>query len=356
VTVKAPTAQPGGAYSVVVKVCDNGTTNGGADPKCTTGPDTVTVTKENAALDYTGDSIGLVGANATLRYTVWDSAAAGYSGPNPETSSGTIGDITKMWVRIWVYGGANCASLQSGWPKLIQVADTGTLGDGIGTATTTFTSNSELTYCIDAKLVNAAGTADNDWYDAGEPPAEVTMTFYQDTGEFVTGGGWIWDPGQGGNGHGNFGFNARFNKSGAPQGQMVYVWRGTYNGVASDFRIKSNSLTSLGFQCWNGSAYVTCPFGNATFPAKATLVGKSNIQIVRAKDGVLLYSDGNSTFSATVVDSGQSSGIGVDRFQLTVYDKNAVLYKQVGDLGGAAPWFNALVLQGGNVVIHGNTK
>jgi len=116
--------------------------------------------------------------------------------------------------------------------------------------------------------------------------------------------------------------------------------------VLSDFRVKSNSLTSLGFSCWNGTAYAPCPIGNATFPAKATLQGKSTIQITRASDGYLLYSDGNSTFNATVTDSGQSSGIGSDKFQLTVYDKNSVLYKSVPET----------LLGGGNVVIHGNTK
>ena len=49
-----------------------------------------------------------------------------------------------------------------------------------------------------------------------------------------------------------------------------------------------------------------------------------------------------SAFQATVVDSGQSSGIGADSLALTVYDKNSVLYKQVPES----------LLQGGNVVIH----
>ena len=125
---------------------------------------------------------------------------------------------------------------------------------------------------------------------------------------------------------------------------MVYVYRGLYNGEPADYRIKSNSLTSLGFSCWNGTAYGPCPLGNATFPAKATLEGKSTIQINRAKDGYVLFSDGNSNFSATVIDSGQSSGIGSDSYSLTVYDKNSVLYKSVP----------TALLGGGNVVIHGS--
>ena len=173
----------------------------------------------------------------------------------------------------------------------------------------------------------------------------AVITFYANTGQFVTGGGWLNDPA---GSKGNFGFNARFNNNGSPQGQMVYVWRGLYNGELADYRIKSNSLTALGFSCWNGTkqAYDTCPAGNATFPAKSALQGKSTIQVTRAKDGYILYSDGNSTFNATAVDSGQSSGIGSDTYVLNVYDKNGTVYKQIG-----VP--TELVLQGGNVVIHG---
>src|SRR5205085_1231946 len=86
--------------------------------------------------------------------------------------------------------------------------------------------------------------------------------------------------------------------------------------------------------------------GSVTFPAKATLSGKATILITRASDGVVLYSDGSLSFTATAMDSGQSSGIGSDSFQLTVYDKNGVVYKQIGVA-------NAAMLQGGNVVIHG---
>ncbi len=51
-----------------------------------------------------------------------------------------------------------------------------------------------------------------------------------------------------------FGFNARYNKNNQPQGQFVYVYRGTYNGVLPDYVIKSNSLTALSYSC-NGCNY-----------------------------------------------------------------------------------------------------
>ena len=59
-----------------------------------------------------------------------------------------------------------------------------------------------------------------------DQPAYIVV--YDPTSGFVTGGGWVTDPT---GSHGNFGFNARYNKKGQPQGQVVYVWRGIYEGV-----------------------------------------------------------------------------------------------------------------------------
>jgi len=340
-----------GTYAVTVPVSD-----GAAAYNTGSTSFTITVIQENASLDYTGETVGLTGSTGlSLRATVWDSAAVG----SGFTGDSTIGDITKMYVQFDIYTATNCGGTPTA-TKTAPVLDTGTSGDGIGTATSTYTSSSEASYCVIARLIGSTGTppvaspgSSNVWYQA-DPATTAVVTFYNNTGQFVTGGGWILDPGQGGNGHGNFGFNARFSKSGSPQGQMVYVYRGLYTGggytnVLVDYRIKSNALTSLGFSCWNGSAFASCPVGNATFPARATLSGKSSIQINRASDGLVLYSDGNSTFNATVADSGNSSGIGTDSFAITVYDKNSVLYKQVG-----VP--TPLLLQGGNVVIHGTAN
>jgi hypothetical protein len=130
--------------------------------------------------------------------------------------------------------------------------------------------------------------------------------------------------------HGNFGFNARYNKKGQPQGQVVYVWRGVYGGVAADFIIKSNALTALSF---TGTKY----------PLSATLQGKANFQITRASDGAQLYGSGNGTFVATAYDSGKTPSIGTDTFSLTFTEN-----------GASTPYksFTAAPLKGGNVVIH----
>ena len=287
--------------------------------------DAFQVYQENAYISYTGDSLGRTGANLTLQATVWDSAAAGYLGDNSESgSSATIGDITKMWIAFNIYPAGSCGS---GTPtvRYSRVTDTGILGDGIGTATATFTSTSESSYCVVSEVVAASGGGVNLWYVA-DLAKSAGIAFYDNTGQFATGGGWVMDP----NGKkGNFGFNARYNKKGAPQGQMVYVYRGYYNGVLADFIIKSNALGALSF---SGTQY----------PIQATLQGKCNLQINRAGDGVQLWSDGNATFVARIIDSNLSSGIGNDSFELSVWDKNGVPYKMVPKT----------LLSGGNVVVH----
>jgi hypothetical protein len=45
------------------------------------------------------------------------------------------------------------------------------------------------------------------------------------------------------------------------------------------------------------------------------------LQIIAAGNGTTIWSDGNASFALRATDSGQSSGIGVDYFQLDVLDK-----------------------------------
>jgi hypothetical protein len=290
-----------------------------------TGTTSQPVTQENSFTLYTGDTIAQVGTSLNLRATVWDSAAAGYPGVNPETGpSATIGDITKIWIAFDIYPAASCGS---GTPSTLYapVALTGT--PGISTAKTTLSSESEVSYCVVSLLAagNAGGT--NQFYTA--PNAEVAgLDFYVNSGQFATGGGWIYDP-PGSGSHGNFGFNARYNSSGSPKGQMVYVYRATYNGVLADFIIKSNALNAL-------------QFAGTTYPISSTLQGKANVQVNRASDGLSLFSAGNYTFSSTVTDSGQNGNVG-KQFSLNVYGNGGVPYHSVPA---------GTLLQGGNVVVH----
>ncbi len=69
----------------------------------------MTVTQENAYVEYSGDSIAKTGTNLTLRATVWDSAAIGYAGDYPESGpTATIGDITKIYIAFNIYPATTC--------------------------------------------------------------------------------------------------------------------------------------------------------------------------------------------------------------------------------------------------------
>jgi hypothetical protein len=267
---------------------------------------------------------------------VKDSAAAGYVGLNPETVGGTLGQISKIWIRFGIYSQANCGSEATATPTATVWAqvDESTIGsnfDGVGTARAYYTSQSEASYCVVAKVVNGNNsTLPNDWYTALDSLSAV-LTFYKNLGQFVTGGGWIVDPDT--HGHGNFGFNARTNKNG-PQGQMVYVYRSTWSGQPATYVIKSNALDSLSFS-------------GQTYPIRANLAGRATIQ-VNSTNGTLLWSEGNGRFCATVKDSGQSSGIGVDDYSLIFTRGGADCTTPTG----AYKYVPATLLSGGNVVVH----
>ena len=151
------------------------------------------------------------------------------------------------------------------------------------------------------------------------------LTFYEPSGQFATGGGWLADPA---GGKGNFGLTARYLKKGQVQGNLVYIYRGVYNGEAAVFKIKSNALNALAF-------------GGTVYPISARLQGKATIQINRASDGAQLFSQGNATFLATVVDSNTNPNT-ADTFALVIYDSKGVLFKSVPET----------LLQGGNVIAH----
>ena len=162
------------------------------------------------------------------------------------------------------------------------------------------------------------------FYAAGDADT-AALTFYENSDQFATGGGWIDDP----DGvKANFGFSAHYLKNGQAKGHLVYVYRGVYNGETADFIIRSNAINALAF-------------AGAEYPVPATLQGKCTIQVNRSSDGVSLYSEGNATFQATVVDGGENGGAG-DTFSLRVYTKQGVVYKNVSETA----------LQGGNVVVH----
>jgi hypothetical protein len=182
-----------------------------------------------------------------------------------------------------------------------------------------------------AQVVGSTQISPNPYYTANE--AQVVGTaFYTAGNQKATGGGWIPDSAST-TGKSNFGFTASYNNNGSPKGQMVFVWRGTYNNTPADFIIKSNALTALSFTKSSSSSY------------SATLQGKCSYSVISEVNGSQLYGEGNDTFSATVVDwdtgaSQQNSS--ADSFSLTTFQSgNQTLHP-----------ITTAALGGGNVFVH----
>jgi hypothetical protein len=312
-TITGAVTAPAGNYPVTLTINDGGVRAVGTLSL------TFSVTQEDASLLYNGSVVIPAGTTyPTLGSQFWDSAAVGFPGLNPEPG-GTIGDITKAWVRF----GLTDALGPSIGAANAQVADTATLGDGIGSASiaSPFKSSGDAVWMVTSRIVkDNTGAVPNLFYTA---PVDATgmIIFYVDTGQFATGGGTIPD----GDNKANFGFVARY-KGSQPKGQMVYLFRGTYKGVDATFKIKNTALSGLAF---SGTSY----------PVSATLAGKCNITIVDGKDNVL-FSDGNWRFTAAATDVDKGSGS--DAFAITIWNKNNELYKSVP----------ATPLSGGNITIH----
>ena len=284
------------------------------------------VSQKNATIAYSGDTLGVAGSALNLQATAMDSSAAGYGGANPQSNT-KPGDITKMWIAFVItpVGGATSSTVYA------PVLDTGVAGDGIGTASATFKATSQSSYNVVASLVAGSGGGTNLYYSALDAQP-ASLTFYTGSGQFATGGGWLKDPTTGT--RGNFGLLAGYTPVGKPMGLFSYCWCGTYNGVPAFFTISASNITALGFS-------------GAKYPLSATLSGTATLTVTKATNCGLLYGpETNLPISVTACDTGQSSGVGVDKLSLTLTGSKAPF------LAGGMKSFTGLVLGGGNVVIH----
>jgi len=189
---------------------------------------------------------------------------------------------------------------------------------GVGVATESIENLDENGYIIIVSI------KENGYY-RGPTSDPTVLTVYEPTGEFITGGGWIWDPS---GSKGNFGFNAKYTKSGKPKGQSIYIYRkDEWNYI-----VKSNA--------WIGLA-INSEENHACFEAKCV------VQKYNPETEELEWAEGNYKFRVDVWDSDGNEGI--DIYQIRVLDKNGVVFHEAGfDPFGC--------LQGGNIVIHDKRK
>ena len=122
---------------------------------------------------------------------------------------------------------------------------------------------------------------------------------------FVTGGGTIVNNGV----HATFGFNVKYKKSGAPQGELLYIECRPTGSV----RLKSTSMQSLSI------------VGNT-----AVFIGKATLNDV-----------GNHTFRVTIIDNGEPGGN--DQFGLRVTAPGGAIIPGLT--------FDPKTLSGGNIQV-----
>jgi hypothetical protein len=291
---------------------------------------------------YTSDSASFASGSASGTLTVTkEDATVGYTGDIFVSTAGTTGTINLK-------------------AQVLQAAD-GFLGNLANAAVTfklfsssNFTTTPDYTYnaAVDAGGVASATSAalplDNytlivsfndavSWFD-GPDSDPVVVTIYQPTpGQFVTGGGFIHDPGvlskpvaiSSTNDHGNFGFTVKYSKKGGVQGQSVFVFRGAdgYN-----YQVKSTS--------WQGGGLSFIGTTGASFG------GKCRVAVTNPATGLSVGGFGNGTYRVEVTDNGEPGKS--DKYAVTIIDPNGFLYHQAGPGTPATQ----LTIGGGNIVVH----
>jgi hypothetical protein len=165
-----------------------------------------------------------------------------------------------------------------------------------------------------------------------EAPASdvVPVTVYAPTaGSFVTGGGWVHDPGYlerpvpiSSDDQGRFGLEARLRNDGTPSGTMTYVFTGA---DGNRYVVRSTG--------WQGG-------GLAIAGSRATIAGRCDVTVLDPV-GNVVSEEAGSSYRLDVSDAGRS-----DTFALTVHAPDGTLYHRVGTPA------DPLGLGGGQVVVH----
>jgi ABC-type transport system substrate-binding protein len=287
--------QPAGLYTVTASFVKD------ADYMAASVSTGFIIEREHVTAEYTGSTVVPTTVETfTLRATVF------------EVDDGYWGDLSYVYVTFEIYSvpidTANPVAVIG--PIKVDTTDM----DGVGVATAEAENLPENGYVVLTKFETGA----NNYY-SGPPSDLVTIIIYEPTGDFVTGGGWIWDPS---GSKGNFGFNVKYKKNGLPRGQAIYIFRvGDW-----EYIVKSNA--------WLGMAI---DGNHSCFEAKCT------VQQFNSRTGELVWDEGNYQLRIDVWD-GEEDGE-PDEFQIRVYDKNGVVWHEAGfDPRG--------YLQGGNIVIH----
>ncbi len=325
-TVSGRVLVPAGTYNPAFQVSDR---LGGS----TSAKGAIVVTKEEAELEYTGDTLKSTGSTASNSTTTVSLSAA-----VREAADGSLGDkldTTQVRFTVSKSTGGEAASCTA------QVKVTASQpGAGSATCSPTTPLGAD-NYTVKSELVDTGG-----YYHAPMETAALTVTV-AGTG-FTTGGGWITEPKL--RSRSNFGFTVKYLKNGNIQGNSLYIHRKTVgaNEVVNstggflpageyNWIIKSNAWATGGLiQKCNTATPKVCT---------AEFSGKANIRAVNRATGVEYSLGGNYSFQVKVTDNrepGSSSTLPADTYTIRVWDESGTYYE-------LAP--AELPIEGGNIQV-----
>jgi hypothetical protein len=284
---------------------------------------TITVTKEDAQLEYSGDVFKNT-ASANTNTATFNLAAvareAGVAG-GPTESPVSLGNALggkQLKFTVFKFGGAQYATC------------TGTIPT---TATSTGSASCQVTLAVDDPYTLNVELVTNGHYVAPVESQALVLS-YPGTG-FTSGGGWLNEPNLGS--RSNFGFTVKYLKNGNLQGNSLYIYRKTVaaNQVAYgtgflpagdyNWQVKSNSWAGGGL---NQSCTTTTPK-----KCTATFSGKSNIAAINRKTGIAYSLGGNYNYQVDVDDysePGSSPGAGPDAYAIRVWSDTGGQYYKLG--------------------------
>jgi hypothetical protein len=294
---------------------------------------TLTVTEENAAVNYSGviffstSSVSTSTGTATFTATVTDD----------NDSAATRGDIRNAKVtfvnRDTGVPFAGCVNLPVG---LVNPAN---LTVGTATCQTTLTTGSQdsMTYTVGIRVSN--------YYLRDDSNDNELVTIYKPIGTyFITGGGYLSLSSSAGQYAGdvysknNFGFNVKYNKSGKNL-------QGNFNSIVrSDGRVYQIKATSM--ETLNVNPAAGCPNATASSPCTAVFTSKANMtDITDPLRPVPVI--GNLVLQVTMTDRGQPGN--ADSIGIAVFNQN-------GGLLFSSSWNGVQAVEqflaGGNQVVH----
>jgi hypothetical protein len=318
-------ASPAGDYPIIC----SGQTGANYDIKYVAG--TFKVTREDAQIEYTGDTLVTLGSTSST-------TTVELAGAIREAVDGTLGDklaTTMLAFTLYKSSDATLSSAVASCTAAVTV-----LGSGAGAGRCSV-SVGEENYVVKIQLVP------NGYYAA--PVEDATITVVTPGTGRTTGGGWLTEPTL--KTRSNFGFTVKYLRNGNVQGNSLFIYRRTVlvNTVVNpsggylpageyNWIVKSNAMSALTQKCSTTTPKI----------CTATFTGKANITAVNRSTGSAFSLGGNHQFQVDVTDNGEpgsTNTVTPDSYALRVWNAGGTYY-QLG-----AP--NAQVkIEGGNIQIR----